>query len=71
GRVSGRARDGRLVHLRAAAGPGDTVTTTVTGASAHYLVADGEPRAVRPWRGPESGRTLPVLTITRRAQAEN
>ena len=31
--------------------PGDLVTTTVTRAAPHYLVADGQPRAVRPTRG--------------------
>ncbi|GAB2441777.1 tRNA (N6-isopentenyl adenosine(37)-C2)-methylthiotransferase MiaB [Nocardia tengchongensis] len=49
-RMSGRARDGRLVHFRPtmnpAAGseirPGDIVTIDVTGAAPHYLIADGE-----------------------------
>jgi tRNA-2-methylthio-N6-dimethylallyladenosine synthase len=49
-RMSGRARDGRLVHF-APAGldirPGDIVTTTVTGAAPHHLIADGDPRAHR------------------------
>ncbi len=43
-RMSGRARDGRLVHFgpgSAAVRPGDIVTTVVTGAAPHYLVADG------------------------------
>ena len=43
--MSGRARDGRLVHFApgavAASGPGDVVTTTVTYAAPHHLVADG------------------------------
>jgi tRNA-2-methylthio-N6-dimethylallyladenosine synthase len=53
-RMSGRARDGRLVHfgLGDAADeplarrafeqvrPGDVVTTTVTGAAPHHLIAD-------------------------------
>jgi tRNA-2-methylthio-N6-dimethylallyladenosine synthase len=49
-RLSGRARDNRLVHFApddAAPRPGDLVTTTVTRAAPHYLVADGRPRAVR------------------------
>ena len=53
GRVSGRARDGRLVHLHtdgADIGPGDMVATTVTHAAPHHLVADGTPRLVRPAR---------------------
>lgn len=44
-RMSGRARDGRLVHFAPgpAAGqirPGDIVVTTVTGAAPHHLIAD-------------------------------
>jgi tRNA-2-methylthio-N6-dimethylallyladenosine synthase len=54
GRVSGRARDGRLVHV-ATAGceltPGDTVTSTVSRAAPHHLVADGGIAELRPWRG--------------------
>ncbi|MFI9386934.1 tRNA (N6-isopentenyl adenosine(37)-C2)-methylthiotransferase MiaB [Kutzneria sp. NPDC052558] len=42
-RMSGRARDGRLVHFAATAGvrAGDVVRTVVTYAAPHYLVADG------------------------------
>jgi tRNA-2-methylthio-N6-dimethylallyladenosine synthase len=45
GRVSGRARDNRLVHVAMptdaeAPRPGDMVTTTVTYAAPHHLVAD-------------------------------
>ena len=41
-RVSGRARDNRLVHVGGvSAVPGDIVRTTVTGAAPHHLVADG------------------------------
>ena len=44
-RMSGRARDGRLVHFSPGADverirPGDIVTTTVTGAAPHHLIAD-------------------------------
>ncbi|KDE97858.1 (dimethylallyl)adenosine tRNA methylthiotransferase [Mycolicibacterium aromaticivorans JS19b1 = JCM 16368] len=42
-RMSGRARDGRLVHFSpgdATPRPGDIVTTTVTGAAPHHLIAD-------------------------------
>jgi tRNA-2-methylthio-N6-dimethylallyladenosine synthase len=42
-RLSGRARDGRLVHFAGSAEqirPGDVVTTTVTYAAPHHLVAD-------------------------------
>jgi tRNA-2-methylthio-N6-dimethylallyladenosine synthase len=51
GRMSGRARDGRLVHFAAvlpdgtsagdAIRPGDVVETTVTYAAPHHLTADG------------------------------
>jgi len=44
GRRTGRARDGRLVHFAVPAGvdvgPGDVVTTRVTHAAPHHLVAD-------------------------------
>jgi len=53
-RLSGRARDNRLVHFApggTAPRPGDFVTTVVTRAAPHYLVADGAPRAVRRTRG--------------------
>ncbi|AKS34748.1 tRNA (N6-isopentenyl adenosine(37)-C2)-methylthiotransferase MiaB [Mycolicibacterium goodii] len=42
-RMSGRARDGRLVHFLPggnAIRPGDIVTTTITGAAPHHLIAD-------------------------------
>ena len=42
--MSGRSRDGRLVHFAPgrcrAIRPGDVVTTTVTGAAPHHLIAD-------------------------------
>ncbi|RDH75174.1 tRNA (N6-isopentenyl adenosine(37)-C2)-methylthiotransferase MiaB [Mycolicibacterium moriokaense] len=43
-RMSGRARDGRLVHFAPTTEdirPGDIVTTTVTDAAPHHLIADG------------------------------
>ncbi|GAB17962.1 tRNA-thiotransferase, partial [Gordonia effusa NBRC 100432] len=46
-RLTGRARDGRLVHFAVTADnaerirPGDYVTTTITGAAPHHLIADG------------------------------
>jgi tRNA-2-methylthio-N6-dimethylallyladenosine synthase len=52
-RMSGRARDNRLVHFTpgdTAPRPGDIVTTTVTRAAPHYLVADGAPTSVRSTR---------------------
>ncbi len=43
GRLTGRARDGRLCHFAAAdrVRPGDVVETVVTYAAPHHLVADG------------------------------
>ena len=49
-RMSGRARDGRLVHFdpaRLDIRPGDIVTTTITGAAPHHLIADGVPHTHR------------------------
>jgi tRNA-2-methylthio-N6-dimethylallyladenosine synthase len=42
-RMSGRARDGRLVHFTASQDgirPGDVIATTVTAAAPHHLIAD-------------------------------
>jgi len=53
-RMSGRARDNRLVHVtppHPAPRPGDVITTVVTAAAPHYLLADGEPVTVRRTRG--------------------
>ena len=52
-RISGRAEDSRLVHLRVPDGsarprPGDVVTTTITHAASFHLIADhDEPLRVR------------------------
>ncbi|MEN2737264.1 tRNA (N6-isopentenyl adenosine(37)-C2)-methylthiotransferase MiaB [Microbacterium sp. X-17] len=54
-RLSGRARDSRLVHFELPEGsdvprPGDVVTVRVTQAAPHYLIADsadGAPLAIR------------------------
>src|SRR6202050_3782731 len=48
-RVSGRARDNRLVHFAPAGTPrpGDVVTVTVTRAAPHYLLSDAPPLSVR------------------------
>ena len=71
-RLSGRARDNRLVHFTPAGTvprPGDMVTTVVTQAAPHYLIADGAPLTVRrtgggdAWQarraGPGSDRVAP------------
>jgi tRNA-2-methylthio-N6-dimethylallyladenosine synthase len=70
-RISGRARDGRLVHVspgELAVGPGDLLTAQITYAAPHHLVADGLVHSHRPWRGagpsaPAAPR--PLLTIGR------
>ncbi|HEX5811063.1 MAG TPA: tRNA (N6-isopentenyl adenosine(37)-C2)-methylthiotransferase MiaB, partial [Pseudonocardia sp.] len=49
-RLSGRARDGRLVHFspgERAVRPGDVVTVAVTYGAPHHLVADGLPLTLR------------------------
>jgi tRNA-2-methylthio-N6-dimethylallyladenosine synthase len=57
GRMSGRARDGRLVHFAAADGvrPGDVVETVVTQAAPHHLVADGALLSHRRTRAGDAG----------------
>ncbi len=53
-RASGRARDNRLVHFAPGGTqprPGDVVTTVVTQAAPHYLIADAAPLTVRRTRG--------------------
>ncbi|WP_232534267.1 tRNA (N6-isopentenyl adenosine(37)-C2)-methylthiotransferase MiaB [Plantactinospora sp. KBS50] len=65
GRMSGRARDGRLVHfavggLAGQIRPGDIVHTRVTYAAPHHLNADGAPVAHRRTRAgdaAQAGRT--------------
>ena len=63
-RMSGRARDGRLVHFTPGARdirPGDVVTTTVTGAAPHHLIADTDAldhRRTRAGDAHEAGRRV-------------
>jgi tRNA-2-methylthio-N6-dimethylallyladenosine synthase len=50
GRLSGRSRDGRLIHFNGGelgVRPGDIVHTTITHAAPHHLNADGAPLAHR------------------------
>jgi tRNA-2-methylthio-N6-dimethylallyladenosine synthase len=49
-RMSGRARDNRLVHFSphdTTPRPGDIVTAKVTSTAPHYLIADDAPLSVR------------------------
>ncbi|WP_455428552.1 radical SAM protein [Klenkia terrae] len=57
GRLSGRARDGRLVHFTSADGvrPGDVVETVVTAAKPHFLIADGPLLSHRRTRAGDAG----------------
>jgi tRNA-2-methylthio-N6-dimethylallyladenosine synthase len=63
GRLSGRARDGRLVHFAVgdtAPRPGDVIETVITYAAPHHLNADGDPlshRRTRAGDAYEAGRT--------------
>ena len=53
-RMSGRARDNRLVHFAPGGTgprPGDVISTVVTRGAPHYLLADGPPVSVRRTRG--------------------
>jgi tRNA-2-methylthio-N6-dimethylallyladenosine synthase len=68
-RMSGRARDNRLVHFappNPAPRPGDVITTVVTGVSPHYLLADGAAVQVRrtaggdAWAARQRGLTGPA-----------
>lgn len=61
-RMSGRARDGRLVHFAPGdhpVRPGDIVTTEITGAAPHHLLADApvlDHRRTRAGDAHEAGR---------------
>jgi tRNA-2-methylthio-N6-dimethylallyladenosine synthase len=64
-RMSGRARDNRLVHFAphaVAPRPGDVVTTTVTSTAPHYLIADGEPLTVRRTRAGDAWEVRQAVT---------
>jgi tRNA-2-methylthio-N6-dimethylallyladenosine synthase len=68
GRVSGRARDGRLVHVSAGdqvVDAGDVVTTSITRAAPHHLMADSGVVDIRRWRGASSTPppSRPLLSI--------
>jgi tRNA-2-methylthio-N6-dimethylallyladenosine synthase len=59
-RMTGRARDGRLVHFTPGeqrVRPGDIVTTTVTRAAPHHLIADGDIISYRGTRAGDAGAT--------------
>lgn len=68
-RLSGRARDGRLVHFAPGdreVRPGDVVTTTVTGAAPHHLIADAdvlEHRRTRAGDAHDTGRRVKTVGL--------
>ena len=67
GRISGRARDGRLVHVASgetAMSAGDVVTAAVTYGAPHHLVCDAGITSHRRWRGSTAAEAhRPLLTI--------
>jgi tRNA-2-methylthio-N6-dimethylallyladenosine synthase len=82
-RMSGRARDNRLVHFAphalpntpGAPRPGDVVTVTITRAAPHYLLSDAEPLSVRrtragdAWQAAASAPPAAPVPITPPADA--
>jgi len=66
-RLSGRARDNRLVHFAphdTAPRPGDIVTTRVTSAAPHYLRADEAPLSVRRTRAGDAWEARKLAAAT-------
>ncbi len=66
-RLSGRARDNRLVHFTpgdAVVRPGDLVTVQVTRAAPHHLVADAAVRSVRRTRAGDAWDARTAATST-------
>jgi tRNA-2-methylthio-N6-dimethylallyladenosine synthase len=71
-RASGRAADNRLVHFAPAGTgprPGDVVTTVITQAAPHYLIADSPPLAVRRTRGGDAWEAARDAALTGPDQA--
>src|SRR6266704_336563 len=82
-RMSGRARDNRLVHFtpdRTAPGqvaprPGDVVTVTVTRGAPHYLLSDAAPLSVRrtragdAWQAAAEAPAVPAAAVPAAAGA--
>jgi len=65
--MSGRARDNRLVHFvpgQTIPRPGDVVTTVVTRAAPHHLIADGQPVSVRATRAGDAWQARREQPVT-------
>ena len=61
-RMSGRARDGRLVHFTPGeqqVRAGDVITTTITRAAPHHLIADGDVTSHRRTRAGDAAGQRP------------
>ena len=66
-RMSGRARDNRLVHFtpdQTAPRPGDVVTVTVTRGAPHYLLSDAAPLSVRRTRAGDTWQAAAAAPVT-------
>ncbi len=66
-RMSGRARDNRLVHFaphESAPRPGDVVTVTITRAAPHYLLSDAEPLSIRRTRAGDAWEAVTAAPAT-------
>jgi tRNA-2-methylthio-N6-dimethylallyladenosine synthase len=73
-RLSGRARDNRLVHFVPGAGqprPGDIVTTRVTSAAPHYLRADEAPLSLRRTRAGDAWQARQLAAAGAAARADS
>src|SRR6204780_3597775 len=73
-RMSGRARDNRLVHFAPAGAPrsprpGDVVTVTVTRAAPHYLLSDAPPLSVRRTRARDAWQAAVAMAPAPAQQA--
>ena len=66
-RMSGRARDNRLVHFtpdQTTPRPGDVVTVTVTRGAPHYLLSDAAPLTLRRTRAGDAWETAATTPPT-------
>jgi tRNA-2-methylthio-N6-dimethylallyladenosine synthase len=73
-RMSGRARDNRLVHFAPAGAPrlprpGDVVTVTVTRGAPHYLLSDAPPLSVRRTRAGDAWQAAAAVATAPAQQA--